>query len=149
MSHSFWKQIPSSIRLLTSALLLSVTACMLMVGCRGGSEKLWSANVKSPDGKWLAKAQTIAQSGFGTGYIGTKVYLNWTEGSQPDVQILGLSYEYEVPRGITDVDMKWVTPEHLDIAYKGNASVVFQAIKCGGIDITIRDLSSQTAGSSH
>lgn len=134
-------------RRLSIAFIFLVVLYVGMTGCRGGSEKLWAANVKSPDGKWVAKAQTVAQSGFGTGYIGTKVYLNWTEGSQPDVQILGLSYEYEIPRGITNVDMKWITPEHLDITYKGNASVVFQAIKCGGIDISIRDTSAPSSSS--
>ncbi len=40
---------------------------------------------------------------------------------------------------MTDVDMKWLTPSHLELAYKGRPSVTFQAIKCGGIDITTRD----------
>jgi hypothetical protein len=54
---------------------------VLVVGCKSGSEAIWSAESKSPDGQWIANARTIAQSGFGTGYIGTKVFLNWTHSS--------------------------------------------------------------------
>lgn len=112
----------------------------LIIGCKSGSETLWSAESKSPDGQRLASARTIAQSGFGTGYIGTAVYLNWTAGSQPPVQILNLSYEHEVPQGITDVEMKWLSPTRLEVTYKGNPSVVFQAVKCGGVDILLRGM---------
>jgi hypothetical protein len=121
--------------------LLLIGFLVLAIGCKSGSEKIWSAGSQSPDGRWLASARTVAQSGFGTGYIGTRVYLNWTKGSQAEVQILGFSYEYEVPRGITNVEMNWVTPTHLEVTYKGNPTVVFQAIKCGDVDITVRDLS--------
>jgi hypothetical protein len=76
------------------------------------------------------------------------VYLNWTAGSQPPVQILNLSYEHEVPRGITNVEMKWLTPTRLEVTYKGNPSIAFQAVKCGGVDISVRDLSGEPAGSS-
>lgn len=122
-------------------LLLLAAFGALSIGCKSGSQAIWHSESRSPDGQWLASAQTVAQSGFGTGYIGTKVYLNWTKGSQSAVQVLGLSYEFEVPRGITNVEMMWLTPSHLEIDYKGNPTVTFQAIKCGGIDITTRDLS--------
>lgn len=116
--------------------------CIAVGGCKSGSEMIWSAEYKSPGGQWLASGQTVAQSGFGTGCIGTKVYLNWTQGSQPKVLIVDLSYESEVPRGITNVEMKWITPTHLEVTYKGHPRITFQAIKCGGMDIAVRDVSS-------
>ena len=128
------------------AIVACVALCVSLGGCRGGSESLGSSQAVSPDGQWVAKAKTVAQSGFGTGYISTKVYLNWTKGSQSDVQILGLSYEYEIPAGITDVDLKWITPKHLELVYRGRPTVVFQAIRCGGIDISTEDVSEQNTG---
>jgi hypothetical protein len=91
----------------------------------------------------LASARTVAQSGFGTGYIGTIVYLNRTEGSQTKMEILGLSDESEAP-GATIVEMKWLTPTHLELTYKGHRTLEFQAVKCDGVDISVRDLSSAT-----
>jgi hypothetical protein len=140
----------STIRFAYQQTTFLVMAVLLILanGCKSGSESLWSATAASPDGKWIAKGQSVAQSGFGTGYIGTRVYLNWPQGSQPDVQILGLSYEYELPKGITKVDMRWLNNTHLELAYRGNPSVTFQAIKCGGVDITLQDVSSQSGSQS-
>ena len=44
--------------------------------------------------------------------------------------------------------MNWLTPTHLELAYKGNQTVVFQAIKWVDIDITVRNLSSPTSSTS-
>lgn len=47
----------------------------------------------------------------------------------------------------THVDMNWLTPTHLELTYKGNQTVVFQAVKWADIDITVRSLSSGTTSS--
>ncbi len=133
----------SSIRKATCFLVVGV--CVLVFGCRG-SEKIWSAEARSPDGKMLATARTIAQSGFGTGYIGTIVYLNWSKGSQPPMEILGLSGGTEAP-GATSVEMKWLTSTHLELTYKSPRTLDFQAVKCDGVDISVRDLSNSTTNS--
>jgi hypothetical protein len=97
----------------------------------------------------LASARTVAQSGFGTGSIETEVYLKWVKSSQPPVQVLGFSYESEFPSGTTSVEMKWLNTTHLEVTYKGHANLGFQVVKCGGIDISVRDLSGETASDSH
>ena len=97
----------------------------------------------------LASARTVAQSGFGTSSIETEVYLKWIKSSQPPVQVLGFSYESEFPSGTTSVGMKWLNPTHLEVTYKGHANLGFQIVKCGGIDISVRDLSGETASNSH
>jgi hypothetical protein len=89
------------------------------------------------------------QSGFGTGYIETDVFLKQSDGSGVAAHILGLSYQYEVPPGITDVKMQWLSSTHLEVAYKGHPTVEFQAIKCDGIDISARDVSDAAANTSH
>jgi hypothetical protein len=71
------------------------------------------------------------------------VYLKRPDDSKPPVEILELANESAYPSGITSVDMAWLTPTHLEVTYKGHASLNFQAVKCAGIDISIRDLSTQ------
>ncbi len=129
-----------------AVLLLVMGVCVLVSGCKG-SETIWSAESRSPDGKMLATARAVAQSGFGTGYIETFVYLNRSKGSQSPVEILGLSEESEAPNATT-VEMKWLTPAHLELVYNGPRTVDFQASKYVGIDISVRDLSSGKVGSS-
>ena len=44
-------------------------------------------------------------------------------------------------QGPTDLKMNWLTSSHLEVTYKQPVVVDFQAIKCGGVDISLRDLS--------
>jgi hypothetical protein len=130
--------------------LIIVIVCFLLSGCKGeGSETIWSAEARSPDGSRVASARTVAFSGFGTGYIWTAVYLNLTKGSQPPTAILKLSDTFERPSDEISVEMKWLTPTHLELTYKGHRTLNFQAVKCVGVDISVRDLSSGTTSTSH
>ena len=65
----------------------------------------------------IATAKTFEQSGFGTGWVQTTVYLNWTTGSQPPTLILAFSEGPAGPGGM-NVGMKWLTPTHLQLTYK-------------------------------
>jgi hypothetical protein len=128
--------------------LLVVGLCIFLSGCKG-SETIWSAEARSPDGKMIATGRTVAQSGFGTGYIGTTVQVNWTQGKQHPVEVLELSDGSEVPPDSTSVEMKWLTPTHLELTYRAPRSLDFQAVKCcGNIDITTRNLSSPASSTS-
>jgi hypothetical protein len=69
--------------------LLIFGTCVFMSSCKG-SETTWSAEARSPDGKMIATARTIENSGFGTGGGGAAVYLNWTSGSQPPTRYWSL-----------------------------------------------------------
>ena len=76
------------------------------------------------------------------------MYLNWAKGSQPKMEILGLSDESEAP-GATNVEMKWLTPTHLEVAYKGHRTLDSHLVRWNGIDISLRDLSRGPAGTSN
>ena len=128
--------------------LITIAACVLLSGCKGG-DTIWSAEARSPDGNRIASGRTIANSGFGTGYIWTAVYLNWTKGSQRPTAILQLSDTFEMPSDEINVEMKWLTPTHLELTYKGHRTLDFQAVKCFGVDISVRDLSSESTSASH
>ena len=60
------------------------------------------------------------------------------------MQILSFSNESAYPAGITNVEMNWVTASHLEVTYKGHATLQFQVVKYAGIDISVRDLSNMT-----
>ncbi len=121
--------------------------CIAVSGCKS-SRKIWSAEARSPDGNMLASARTDARSGFGTGYIGTVVYLNRINGSQPPMEILRLSDDYEMPSEEISVEMNWLTSTHLQLTYKGHRTLVLQAVKCEGVDISVRDFSTSMTNSS-
>ena len=114
-------------------------------GCRD-SAIIWSAESRSPDGRWLASASTEQFGGPGTAYVGTTVYLK--QDSHPRVEILELSNEPAYPTGVTSVGMNWLTPAHLELTYQGHASLNLQVVKCAGIDISVRDVSQEKANDS-
>jgi len=130
--------------------LIAAVVCLPVLGCRG-SQTIWSAEARSPDGKMIATARAFANGGFGiSGAPATFVYLNWAAGSQSPTEILILDDESDTPDG-TKVDMKWLTPTRLELTYRGTVQHVgFQAVKFAGVDISVRDTSSaMSGGSSH
>jgi hypothetical protein len=121
--------------------LLTLAICVLVSGC-WGSHAIWSAESRSPDGKVLAKARAAATNG-GLSILSstdTKVYLKWATGSRTDTSVLELADASDAPVDV-QVEMNWLTPTHLELTFKGNQTVVFQAIKWFGIDLSVRDLS--------
>jgi hypothetical protein len=119
-----------------AGLNIVIGLCIVLSSCGGNSETIWSAEAKSPNGKWLAQASTLQSSGFGTADVETGVYLKWVAGAHPPTMILGFSDNSAYPSGATNVKMRWITNSHLDVMYGAGATLNFQAIKAGGIEIT-------------
>jgi hypothetical protein len=130
----------------TAISLLIFALCISISGC-DGPRTVWSDESRSPDGKMVASARTIQTSGIGTGDPGTFVYLNWATGSQSPTIILALTDGPE-RTGNMNVGINWLTRKHLEVTYKGPRTLDFEAIKCHGVDISVRDLSSETASKS-
>lgn len=133
-----------SFRKFKFSLLLSLAFCVLMSGC-WGSRAIWFAESRSPDGKVLAKARAEATNGGLSiqSISETKVYLKWAAGSSKDTSVLELADASDAAVD-TQVEMKWLTPTHLELTFRGNQTVVFQAIKWFDIDISLHDLSKTT-----
>ncbi len=126
------------------SLFLVLTICALLSGCAGG-RSIWSTQSLSPDGKVLAKASATATDG-GLSVLAstdTKVFLKWASGSRKETSVLELADASDAPVD-THVDVKWLTPTHLELTYKGNQTVVFQAVKWVDVNITVRNLSNNT-----
>ena len=130
------------------ALWFLVLAVFAMgMGC-GAGETIWSAEARSPDGHWLATAQTVQTGGFGTGVTTTDVNLKWIKGSDRPETILVFVHD---PRSVPDtihLSMNWVTPSHLEVTYDGHPRMNFQVVKYGDVEISLRDLSNTTTNTS-
>lgn len=136
----------------TNRILYALPICefiLLIVGsgalvCCDGPRTVWSTESRSPDGKMIAHAWTVETSGIGTGNPGTFVDLNWTNGSQSPTLILAFAYGADQPGhpGDKNVELNWLAPTHLELAYSGGRTVDFQAVKCHGVAITLRQLPS-------
>jgi len=127
-------------------LLIAVAFVVLGSGC-GGPATMWSTEVKSPDGRWLAFARGQQWSGPGNDYEATSVYLQWAK--RRPTEILEFSDQYATT---VNVKMEWISPSHLNVVYAPSSgstddvSIDFQAIKCAGVDITIQGVSSAAFG---
>lgn len=119
---------------------LSIICFSFLLGCR--SAAIWSGESKSPDGKTIATASTFQDAGFLAGETQTTVYLNWAIRSQSKTLIL--AYSDGPTAQDMGVQMRWLTPTHLELTYSGQRSLDFQAVRCNGIDITVRNVPNGT-----
>jgi len=117
-------------------LLTSFSIFIVLSGCHN-PDTIWSTEVRSPDGQWLALAHRDQFGGPGNAGLFTSISLKRTTGDTRPMQVL----LFDENQGPTDLKMNWLTSTHLEVTYTQSATIDFQAIKCGGIDISLRDLS--------
>ena len=126
--------------------LVILGACILGVGC--GHELIWREEVRSPDGLWLASAETIQNGGFGSAAIQTMVYLKSTTVSRPPTEVLEFWCKGPAPRpyvldnvankgGTINLTMNWLSPSHLEVTYNGRASIDRQIVRYSGVEISL------------
>lgn len=101
--------------LLRLTLFISLRLCILGVGCQNAATT-WSAEARSPDGRWLATARTQQWGGPGTAYDATTVYLKQVKASRAPTEVLVFSHEYAT----MNLKMEWQAPTHLDVTYGPN-----------------------------
>lgn len=129
-----------------------VGLCALGVACQDVST-VWTTDVASPDGRWIASALTEQHGGPGTAGIVTSVYLKQKNSSGPPTAILSFFCEGPVPHAYTldnvanaggtiGLKMNWMSPSHLDVTYNGRASLDYQVAKMADIAISVENTSS-------
>jgi hypothetical protein len=118
-------------------LYVLVAACSLVLSGCDDSATIWSAEKASPDGVWVADASTKQYGGPGTAGIVTTVSLKRTKGSQAPINIL----VFQQPSKLIDLTLNWTDSTHLEVSYH-NAEIDFQAVKCGGVSISVKDTSA-------
>jgi hypothetical protein len=136
-------------------LILILGACALAPAC--GSDTIWQEDVPSPDGSWVASASTIQSGGFGTASVDAVVSLKTKKYGNPPKVILSFICYGPVGRpyvldnkanagGTIGLSMKWITPTHLEVTYNGRlADLHFQVVKYAGVEISVRDVSTESA----
>lgn len=124
---------------------LSLLLAIMISGCGGVPTTTVTARSKSPDGGFIAQAETSEANGIGVGDIGTEVDLNWTTGSQKATPILYFLDGADPRTTKKTVSLIWRDSSHLEIDYIGPRTIDFQAVKCHGVSIAVRDLSVRDA----
>jgi hypothetical protein len=127
----------------------SISFLFLVVSVACGCQDVrtvWSAEVQSPDGNWLATARTEQHSGPGTAGAESSVYLQRVHNSSAPLLILGFLHHEKNLSDTINLTMKWASPSNLEVTYDGRAaSLYFQAIKSNGVEISVRDVSGESS----
>jgi hypothetical protein len=118
--------------------MIAVGAVAVTISCGSATRTVWSTEVRSPDGTWLARAQTDQTSGPGNAFVWTGVYLNRASGARSSETILGFPNEVRRENGAIDVALVWVTPDHLEVILSKWPKFDVQVIKYAGIDISVK-----------
>jgi hypothetical protein len=137
------------------ALLLILGGGLLTAGCGRAAVTVWRLQLRSPDGRWSALAQTLEIGGPGTEGLITSVYLEQTNMPRTRTVVLAFSCNGPVPRpyaldnranagGTIHLQMKWMTPTRLRVTYQSalGATLNFQAVRYQGVAISLTDLSA-------
>jgi len=128
----------------TVSAVIMFVFCLWMSSCKN-TERTWSAQAKSPDGRYVVKAETLRPGGWGTGAPAqTTVDLNYTSGHQSSSEILTFVDGSEEPDGM-NVAIRWLSPTQVELSYKGHPTIEFQAVKCRGVDISTREADTRAA----
>jgi hypothetical protein len=145
---------PSQLQAHARSIMRGVAAlifCFWGLGCTSRDDLIvWKADSPSPDGRWLATADTVQNGGFGSGDIFTTVHLRNTQGKPLSVDILGIDSQGPIPHpyvldnvanqgGSINLTMTWAGPSRLNIGYtsKSGTVVSLQMLKYAGIDIFV------------
>jgi hypothetical protein len=132
-----------------------VLGSLLGTGCSSKDNlTVWRTEALSPDGLWVATADTVQNGGFGSANIDTSVYLRGVKDKTPAVQVLGFSCEGPVPHpyvldnaanrgGTIGLELLWLDPTHLRVTHNAHPDLYFQAVKFHNVTIGVVDLSKQ------
>jgi hypothetical protein len=108
--------------------------CVSLGGCASPTQIVWSAESRSPNGQWVARAYTEVTTGPGDNTVGTYVDLNPINGVP--VEVLAFDGDGADLR----LKMTWLSTSHFDVLYSEDPRLLFsQVVRAQGIDISVRD----------
>ena len=111
--------------------VVSALGFSALCACSDDTKRTTLAEVRSPDGQWVARINQEQHFGPGTAGILGIVELQRIVSKGEPVQVLLL----EQPDAHSDhLRAMWRSPSHLELGYR-DAQVDFQAVKAGGIEI--------------
>ncbi len=114
---------------------------------------VWKAQSPSPDGLWIASADTVQNGGFGSADIYTTVHLKRVGDTSAPVDILGIDSQGPIPHpyvldnvankgGSIGLTMEWETPTHLRVTYVDRACTLvnLHMTKYAEVDISLQSM---------
>ena len=128
---------------LRKLILYSVISICALVCCCGGSTTISTIRALSPDGEWQAIARTVHYGGPGNSTTITTIDLERIKLPRP-TKIISLLQNTDS----IDLKMNWLTSRHLDVTYGQPVEIGFQAIKCAGLDISLRYVNTEKTNTS-
>jgi hypothetical protein len=118
-------------------LLTGIT--ILASACGLATETIWSIEVPSPDGQWIASGRTDQTSGPGNADLSTGVYLRRSKDSGRGENVLIFENEPASSKLTITLKLVWLTPSHLEVIFNRIPDFESQTVKYAGIDISVRD----------
>jgi hypothetical protein len=134
---------------------VALVAVFAVSGCRGAA--VTAHRSASPDHVWVAVARTSQPGWFASGRRETTVLLErrkqhsnpvdslWRRELWLPVTVLRLTHRAPFPSGGEFVQMRWLTPTHLQVRYQGDTQVEYHLQSCSGIHILVEEL-DQSSG---
>lgn len=129
---------------------LSVFLCALILGCTSRDDLVvWKAELASPDGAWLATADTVQNGGPGNAEIHTTVFLQGRDKQVPRQEVFVIECQGPIPHpytldnvanagGCVGLTMVWSAPNQLHLSYeeKPGNDVGLHVAKLANVEIT-------------
>jgi hypothetical protein len=130
-------------------------------GCTSRDDLIvWQTELRSPDGDWLASADTIQNGGFGNAEIHTTVFLRGRNAKIPPQEVFVIECDGPIPHpykldnvankgGCVGLTMTWLAPNRLHLSYepKHGSEVILQVVKLSNVEITVEPRTGLTSGS--
>jgi hypothetical protein len=113
-------------------LLLLLALSLFVSGC-DNSRTIWSNQVKSPDGRWTATAHSVEHRGPGNNDLETMVYLK--PKARKVVEILGFFHDPTLLSNTINLEMRWATPERLEVTYTNHPKLYLQKSRVDDVEI--------------
>lgn len=117
---------------------------------------VWRTELRSPDGAWLASAETLQTGGFGSADIWTVVHLQQAFPNSHKTVVISIGSQGPIPHpytldniankgGSIGLAMTWVGPKRLVVKYAKQPGTVvnFQAVKLDGVEIELQALAGR------
>jgi hypothetical protein len=118
------------------------------LGCKQ-DPTVWKKDLRSPNGAWVATAQTRQWGGFGSAWVETTVSIRRVNGtvnrgkpfdvfSYPGGGNIPKTYVLSDENLDPDLQMIWLAPNHLQIAHRSAIDPDLEVIRFSNVDISFQ-----------
>ena len=135
-------------------MLLPALMAMSLLGCASHDDlTVWKESFPSPDGSWVATAQTVQNGGFGSASIDTSVVLQRTGGKESTL-VLSLAcdgplvHPYKLDNianrgGSVELIVRWLDGAHLHLTFQNHPRIQSVRSSVGPVVVQVEDRSGE------